>query len=78
MKTFSRYLGNICLGIAAIGALSVVAMLGVSQGANCSMNWYGFDCPEWSRWLSVVGALSIFIAPLLAILGYMLRRMGRS
>lgn len=77
MKTFVRYLGNFCLGIAAIAALSVVAMLGVSQGANCSMNWYGFDCPEWSRWLSVVGALSIFIAPLLAILGYMLRRMGR-
>ena len=77
MKKTLRVLGTLCLAIAGLGILSVVAMLGVSNGANCSMNWYGFDCPEWSRWLSVIGAISVFVAPVLALLGYLLRRMGR-
>ena len=78
MRVFARFLGNLCLFFAALGGLSVVAMFGVSQGANCSMNWYGFDCPKWSRWLSVVGAVSVFVAPLLALLGIMLRRVARA
>ena len=71
-----RLVGQIFMSLGIFCAALVAAMLILQATNDCTMNWYGYDCPEHYRILAATGPFAFVVAPVSLVLGGILMWSG--